>query len=134
SHRGPDNPNPPEYDPQAVFERLFGRLDPRDRSVLDVVAEDARALGARLGGHDRRRLDQHFQNIRELEKRLAAPPPRCGMRAGARLKHPGVHYRSDSGENASKVLLSVLRAAGVPLKRFGKKGGLVEDGLGAIEI
>jgi hypothetical protein len=268
SHRGPDNPNPPEYDPQAVFERLFGRLDPRDRSVLDVVAEDARALGARLGGHDRRRLDQHFQNIRELEKRLAAPPPRCGMgagawpgryqeeegkeplielnaamarlvalawscdltrvfslqfagsvattvywqvgedkphhqlthdeageqplvhaatifvmhrladllqelrdtpdgagnlldsavllastdtsegkehtlkdypilvagRAGGRLKHPGVHYRSDSGENASKVLLTVLRAAGVPLKRFGKKGGLVEDGLGAIEV
>jgi hypothetical protein len=24
SHRGPDNPNPPEYDPARAFDRLFG--------------------------------------------------------------------------------------------------------------
>jgi hypothetical protein len=274
SHRGPDNPNPPEYDPQAVFERLFGPggrlVEDRDlgRSVLDVVGEDARALAGRVGGNDRRRLDQHLENIREIEKRLAhdwRQPPRCQVgawpgrfpeedgkeplteineamsrlavlalscdltrvfslqfagsvattvywqvgqdkphhqlthdeageqplvhaatifvmqrlahllvtlkdtpdgagnlldscailassdtaqgkehtikdypilvagRAGGRLKHPGVHYRSDQGENASKVLLSVLRAVGCPLAELGKQGGHVKDSLGAIE-
>ena len=40
-------------------------------------------------------------------------------RAGGRLKYPGVHYRSDSKESSSKVLLSLLRAVGLPLKEFG---------------
>jgi hypothetical protein len=275
SHRGPDNPNPPEYDPQVVFDRLFGPagdIVPTARelgaSVLDVVAEDARALAARVGGNDRRRIDQHLENIREIERRVTHPwrrPARCqgaawpgsfpeedgkeplvevheamcrlaalawscdltrvfslhfagsvastvywqvgedkphhqlthdesgeqpivhaatifvmqrlarlleqlrdtpdgagnlldsaailastdtaegkehsikdypilvAGRAGGRLKHPGVHYRSGSGENTSKVLLSLLRAVGLRLPRFGEKGGRVEDGVGAIE-
>jgi hypothetical protein len=54
-------------------------------------------------------------------------------RAGGRLQHPGIHYRSDSGENTSKVLLSLLRAVGLRLDRFGAKGGQVDAGLSAIE-
>jgi hypothetical protein len=272
SHRGPDNPNPPEYDPQVVFDRLFGKSGQvasegdLGRSVLDAVAEDARALAMRVGGNDRRRLDQHLQNIREIERRLAGRPPHCQVgafppslreedgkeplaeineamcrlaalalscdltrvfsllfagsvagtvywqvgqdkphhqlthdeagdqplvhaatifvmqrfarllqelkdtpdgagnlldscailassdtaegkehtlkdypilvagRAARRLKHPGVHYRSDTHENPSKVLLSILRAVGLRLDRFGKKGGEVKDSLGAIEV
>jgi hypothetical protein len=284
SHRGPDNPNPPEYDPGAVFDRLFGAgghvasaaagpsalaLDRAlGRSVLDAVAGDAQALVQKVGSQDRRRLDQHLENIREIEKRVASDwrrPGRCEVgawpgsfeeadgkepievinramsrmvtlalscdltrvfsvqfsgsvantvfwqvgedkphhqfthdepgdqpivhagvifvmkqlahlleelkatpdgagnlldsaailassdtadgkehtledypivvagRAGGRLAYPGVHYRSDSKENSSKVLLSILRAVGVPLDEFGKKGGHVEDSLGAIE-
>jgi hypothetical protein len=53
--------------------------------------------------------------------------------AGGALRTPGIHYRSQIGENTSKVLLTVLRAAGVKLDRFGNKGGEVETGLGAIE-
>ena len=54
-------------------------------------------------------------------------------RAGGALRYPGIHYRSDQGENTSKVLLSVLRAAGLRLPRFGNKGGAVDDSLTAIE-
>jgi hypothetical protein len=272
SHRGPENPNPPEYDPAAVFDRLFGAGLARERtvgrSVLDVVAEDARALAPKVSRQDRRRLDQHLQNIREIEQRVAHEwkrPARCEVgafpgsfheadgkepleeinramsrlvalalscdqtrvfsvqfagsvantvywqvgedkphhqfthdepgdqpivsagtafvmkqlshllqtlketpdgagnlldsavvlassdtadgkehtlqdypivvagRAHGALQHPGVHYRSDTKENSSKVLLSILRAAGLPLKDFGSKGGHVTDGLGAIE-
>jgi hypothetical protein len=47
----------------------------------------------------------------------------------------GLHYRSPSGnESSSKVLLSLIRAMGVPQASFGLEGGLVTDGLGAIEI
>jgi hypothetical protein len=51
---------------------------------------------------------------------------------GGFLKHPGVHYRSSS-ENTSTVLLTVLRAAGLPLTQFGAGGGLVSAGCTAIE-
>jgi hypothetical protein len=280
SHRGPDNPNPAEFDPAVVFDRLFGSGESLGvnapsalaseraigRSVLDVVAEDARLLGPKVSGKDRQRLEQHFQNIREIEARVTRPGPRCepgafpgvftevggkepieeihaamsrlvtlalscdltrvfslqfsgsvattvywqvgedkphhqlthdeagdqpmvhaatvfvmrqfarlledlaetpdgagnlldscgilassdtaegkehtlkdypillAGRAGGKLKHPGLHYRSDSHENASQVLLTLLRAVGVPLDDFGAKGGHVESGVSAVEV
>jgi hypothetical protein len=92
SHSGPDNPNPPEYLPKALYTRVFGSgftapngaatIDPKlalRRSVLSAVREDATALRTRLGQNDRRRLDQHFESIRTLENQIsaaeAAPPP-----------------------------------------------------------
>ena len=93
SHNGPDNANPPEYSPKALFDRVFGTgfagggamptVDPRlvlRRSVLDAVRLDANALRTRLGSNDRQRLDQHLDSIRALEQQIesaqtAAPPP-----------------------------------------------------------
>lgn len=92
SHNGPDNANPPEYSPRAVFNRLFGdgftapggetSVDPRlalRRSVLDAVRQDASALRMRVSSADRQRLDQHLESIRALENQIAlieeSPPP-----------------------------------------------------------
>jgi hypothetical protein len=284
SHRGPDAPNPPEYDPARVFDRLFGAAGrpgtglgadsalesgrQMGRSVLDVVAEDARALERQLGSNDRRRIELHLDGIREIERRVSrewrrAAQCRAGERpgtlaagetqephvvineamsrltalalscdltrvfsfmfsgsvgetsywevgqdqshhqfthdevgdqptvhaatvfvmqqfsrllqtlketpdgagnlldssvilassdtadarahdlndypvliagrGGGSLKYPGIHYRSDTKENTSKALLSVLRAAGLPLTTFGQKGGQVAESLTAIE-
>lgn len=49
----------------------------RKKSVLDLVLADAQRLTARVGGEDRARLEQHFEEIRGLERRLipATPPP-----------------------------------------------------------
>src|SRR5882724_891554 len=52
---------------------------------------------------------------------------------GGFLKHPGVHYRSTTQENASTVLMSVLNAAGLGLTSFGMGGGAVTTGCSAIE-
>ncbi len=84
SHSGPDAPNPPEYDPQNVYNRLFLGLstasDPRAgliaqarSSVLDAVLEDGRVLRQRLGVSDQTRLDQHLDGIRGLERQLQIP-------------------------------------------------------------
>lgn len=93
SHNGPDNVNPPEYSPRALFDRVFGpdftapdetpEVDPRiglRRSVLDVVLQDGADLRAALGRSDQIRLEQHLDGIRMLERRLQrleedTPPP-----------------------------------------------------------
>lgn len=84
SHRGPDNPIAPEYSPAAVFSRMFGSFTPPDVidprrdlrvHVLDTVADETRALQARLGTHDRQRLDAHLSAISELRARILALPP-----------------------------------------------------------
>lgn len=84
SHNGPDSVNPAEFEPVALFERLFGGgfrapgdepiVDPTltlRRSVLDSVMTDADNLRSRLGATDLARLDQHFEAVRDLELRIA---------------------------------------------------------------
>jgi len=76
SHKGPNEPLYPEYDPHRLFARLFGiaaapeaeRL--RRRSVLDVVLKDFNALKGAVGTADRQRLDAHADGVRDLESRL----------------------------------------------------------------
>jgi hypothetical protein len=45
----------------------------------------------------------------------------------------GVHHRSATGENASHVMLSVVRAMGINAPSFGVDAGEVSDGLSEIE-
>lgn len=84
SYNGPNSQNPPEIDPYAFYDRLFGPtfiepggegiVDPSlglRRSVLDAVMDDIGALNKRVGAADAIRLEQHFDGLRELEERLA---------------------------------------------------------------
>ncbi len=69
-----------EIHPRLVFERLFGSDQDksagqaernRDRkSILDLVARDAAVLQKRLGKTDRQKIDEYFDSVRELEKRV----------------------------------------------------------------
>ncbi|HZF29054.1 MAG TPA: DUF1552 domain-containing protein [Gammaproteobacteria bacterium] len=72
-------PLPMEINPRVAFERLFGRAgspeDRRrrmqeDRSILDSVTEEARALQSAIGAPDRNRLDDYLENVREIERRI----------------------------------------------------------------
>lgn len=94
-------PVPKEINPREVFERLFGtealagnveeaptaeRLRAR-RSVLDLVAGEAKRLEKRLGVEDRRKLDEFTTSVREIERRIeraekdAARSPRPEIKA-----------------------------------------------------
>lgn len=55
----------------------------------------------------------------------------AGTACGALV--PGIHYRSYSQENATKVLLTLIRAMDVPLAEFGEDAARVTDGLSGIE-
>jgi hypothetical protein len=84
SHRGTNEPMPPEFNPQALWTKLFGSFTPPDDpsialrvSVLDAIREDAKALKARLGQADIQRLDAHLTALDELETQIKALPPVC---------------------------------------------------------
>lgn len=78
SWQSPTAPMPHEINPAAVFERLFGSDDERDRarrlrerkSILDFVSDDSKSLGRRLGKSDQQKLDEFTTSIREIEKRV----------------------------------------------------------------
>lgn len=76
SWASPTNPLARELSPRMVFERLFRAGQPhsqsikRDKLLLDLVLEDARALRQKLGAADRIRLDEYLSGIRSLEDRI----------------------------------------------------------------
>jgi Protein of unknown function (DUF1552) len=72
-----------EINPRLVFERLFGSDKDQDnaasrakrnlyrKSILDLVAEDAKQLQQRLGKTDQRKMSEYFASVREIEQRIA---------------------------------------------------------------
>lgn len=88
SYLGADQPVPPENNPGNVWSRLFGGMnqDPevlrklitQRRSVLDVVRGDFDRLNRKLAPEDRHKLAQHFDAVRDLERRLGLSLPQGG--------------------------------------------------------
>jgi hypothetical protein len=80
SWKAATTPMAKEIQPKLVFERLFGggkgdiearrKRDALRLSILDLVATDAQKLQSQLGKTDRRKLDEYFTSVRELEQRL----------------------------------------------------------------
>jgi len=74
-----DRPLPPEMIPHRLFDRLFGSREEhwvsREKSILDAVQEDARAIKSRLGSQDQARLDDYLSSVRDLERSIASLPP-----------------------------------------------------------
>jgi hypothetical protein len=76
-----------EVNPRILFDRLFGNAQASDseaeargqqelynRSILDSVLENLNRLNDYLGVNDRLRVDEYLTSIREIERRLDAPP------------------------------------------------------------
>jgi Protein of unknown function (DUF1552) len=81
SWRSPTQPLPMEYNPRAVFERLFGDSGSTERaarearlrqqkSILDSVTEKLANLKRELGPQDRVKVDEYTESIRDVERRI----------------------------------------------------------------
>ncbi len=81
SWRSPTQPMPMEYNPRAVFERLFGDSGSTGRaarearlreeaSILDAVLDKLLGLRVELGPADRQLLDSYTEAIRDVERRI----------------------------------------------------------------
>tara|TARA_R110002072_G_scaffold173600_2_gene328307 strand:- start:86198 stop:87544 length:1347 start_codon:yes stop_codon:yes gene_type:complete len=75
----PTTPLPAEAHPRLVFENLFGEggtVDDRREtlrrraSLLDSVTEEMKRFQLQLGANDRGKVDDYFQSIREVERRI----------------------------------------------------------------
>jgi hypothetical protein len=75
----PTAPLPMEINPRSAFERLFGdggsdeqrRQQAReDKSILDSIVGEARAIQRRLGVRDRAKVTDYLDNVREIERRI----------------------------------------------------------------
>ena len=79
SHRGPNAPNYPEFDPHAAFTRMFTgvsttgnvdqmtKLNQCKKSILDAVLADGTEVGSLLGAKDKSRLSDHLDAIRQID-------------------------------------------------------------------
>src|SRR5215471_12359984 len=81
SWRSPTQPLPMEWNPRAVFEKLFGDSGSTDRkvrearlreqnSILDSVSAKLSALKSELGPADRVKVDEYTEAVRDVERRV----------------------------------------------------------------
>jgi hypothetical protein len=125
SHRGPNAPNFPEFDPQALFTRVFaGRADDgtmdetaklnlAKKSILDAVLEDGAEMQTILGAKDRMRLEEHLTAIRQIEMRISSMPPRTPitMPVDPRTRGVGKDTRSEAPLAVNEVMAEMLAVA-----------------------
>jgi hypothetical protein len=81
SWRSPTQPLPVEYNPRAVFEKLFGDTGSTERaarearlrqhkSILDSVSEKLARLKRELGPQDQVKVDEYTESVRDVERRI----------------------------------------------------------------
>ncbi len=81
SWRGKYQPLPTEYNPRAVFERLFGDAGSTDRtareerlrqqrSILDSVTDKLGVLSREIGSQDQIKMEQYTEAVRDVERRI----------------------------------------------------------------
>ena len=73
SWSSPTTPTPLELYPALAFDRLFkDESHAGDQSVLDAVLEPAADLRRWISRADRRKLDEYFDSVRDVEARIEA--------------------------------------------------------------
>jgi len=81
SWRSPTQPLPMEYNPRAVFEKLFGdsgTTDPparearlrQHKSILDSVSDKLASLKKTLGPQDQTKIEEYTESVRDVERRI----------------------------------------------------------------
>ena len=81
SWRSPTQPLPMEFNPRAVFEKLFGDSGSTDRaarearlrqhkSILDSVTQKLAGLKRDLGPRDQVKVDEYTESVRDVERRI----------------------------------------------------------------
>lgn len=95
SWRSESTPVAKETNPRLVFERLFGgggadeaeearrRRDRYRLSVLDFVKDEAARLKGQLGARDQQKMEEYFESVREIERRIERAESQTGIPAGA---------------------------------------------------
>ncbi len=99
SWRDETSPLPMGINPRVTFERMFGEAGSAGRrmanldlkqSVLDSVAEEARAMQRKLGAADNAILDEYLTNVRRVEQQFERMESRTGTLPETTLAPRGI--------------------------------------------
>ena len=97
--KSPTSPLPCEINPRSAFDRLFrskraadSKSTGDDRSILDLVLEDAKRLHSTLGKDDQQKLDEYLDSVRSVEQRIDHEEKQLG-----------------SGDNLDPAVFSTMR-------------------------
>ncbi len=100
SWRSPTTPAPKEVNPRLVFDRLFAGQSASETSItqqqremfnlsiLDFVREQATEINGIVSAADRRRMDEYLTSIRDIERRIQAPPVRLPANVANGMPRP----------------------------------------------
>ena len=92
SYKGGGDPVEAQTSPSIVYHSLFDGFTPSDasaraqhdfdqrarQSVLSLITDKRQRLLAKVGAADKTRLERHFDEIRDLETRIASTSPTAG--------------------------------------------------------
>ena len=112
SWKSPTQPLPMEINPRVLFERMFGRPGTAEqrlarmktgRSILDSIQDDLKDLQLDLGAHDRTRLSDYMDHVRETERASSARRSRRRPACAFPTRRSGfqTRFRSTSRCNSS---------------------------------
>lgn len=120
-YAGPSTFVPPEDSPKNAWTRLFGGLSTkpgeidatlaRKKSVLDVVKGDLADLRGRVGAVEQRKLDDHLDAIRAVEKTLTTPVAASCTAPVAPIDLPLYDHKSFPAIGRAQTDLAVLALA-----------------------
>jgi hypothetical protein len=127
--------------PQLAFDRLFrtakapvvSGLNPDDpsiaaslerdnQSVLDLVREDAQALQRRVSANDKMKLDEYFESVRTVERRIEnslQPQQRWINEGKLPMERPSAGIPADRKEHLRLMLDIMLLAFWTDTTRIG---------------
>jgi hypothetical protein len=88
--RNATQPLPMEYNPRAVFEKLFGDTGSTEaaarekrlrqqKSILDSVTDKLAKLRRELGPGDQDKMNQYTESVRDVERRIAQAEKQTGL-------------------------------------------------------
>ena len=121
SWKKPDVPLPCEINPRIAFDRLFRNRGRKggvaagnpDKSILDIVLDDAKSLKRSLGDEDTHKLDQYLESVREVERRIENEASQLG-----------------AGQNLTPEALKQLEALS---QRINQAGGGSKNEFGSLQ-
>jgi hypothetical protein len=78
SWANPSLPLPVETHPAHIFNRIYGNGDKIDKnkndnkkSILDFATNQVEHINKKLNAHDKRKLDEYLNSVREVERKIA---------------------------------------------------------------
>lgn len=112
-YAGNNKPVTPIDDPGQMLEKIYGNTKSRQQlaSVLDLVHDDLRSVSSRLSPEDRTLVEQHMQQVRELERDIEAANNQQQLTHPEPEIDPEIEIVNDNTPEISRMQIDLLVSA-----------------------